>query len=240
MSPLDLERIDGVPVVHVNEDIDAANVTITQQRLADALGPDASTLVIDLSGTRYLDSAGIDMLLRLGDRLDHRRAKLILVIPDTSQLKRLASIVGLPDVLAIYPTLTAALQEATTPQSQSPADLTIGVMRASETQTIVLTGEADLLGAPNIEAALRNASASEPELIVIDLRNLTFIDSSGLHALITGHELCRARGHELRIIPGPENVQRLVELTGLKESLPFTDAAEVDSSRNDATPRAQT
>jgi anti-anti-sigma factor len=115
MSPLALERIDGVPIAHVGEDIDAANAAITQQQLADALGPDASSLVIDLSETRYVDSAGIDMLLRLSDRLDHRRAKLILVIPDTSQLMRLASIVGLPDAIATHPTLQAALQEATNP-----------------------------------------------------------------------------------------------------------------------------
>jgi anti-anti-sigma factor len=119
MSPLDLERIDGVPIAHVHEDIDAANAMTTQQQLADALDPDASSLVIDLSQTRYLDSAGIDMLLRLGDRLDHRRAKLILVIPDTSQLKRLVSIVGLPDAIAIHPTLPAALQEAANTQTQT-------------------------------------------------------------------------------------------------------------------------
>jgi anti-sigma B factor antagonist len=113
MSPLDLEQVDGVAIAHVNEDIDAANAAVTQQKLADALGPEASTLVVDLSGTRYVDSAGIDMLLRLSDRLDHRRAKLILVIPDTSQLKRLVSIVGLPDAIAIHPTLPTALQEAT-------------------------------------------------------------------------------------------------------------------------------
>jgi anti-anti-sigma factor len=118
MSPLDLERIDEVPIVHVSEDIDAANATTTQQQLADALGPDASSLVIDLSQTRYLDSAGIDMLLRLSDRLDHRRAKLILVIPHTSQLKRLASIVGMPDIIAIHPTIPAALQEAAKLQTQ--------------------------------------------------------------------------------------------------------------------------
>lgn len=112
MSPLDFERINGVPIAHVIEDIDAANAALTEQQLADALGPDASTLVVDLSEIRYLDSAGIDMLLRFSDRLDHRRAKLILVIPDTSQLKRLASLVGLPDVIAIHPTLPAALQEA--------------------------------------------------------------------------------------------------------------------------------
>jgi anti-anti-sigma factor len=115
MSPLDLERIDGVPIAHVNEDIDAANATITQQQLADALGPGASILVVDLSKTRYIDSAGLDMLLRLSDRLDHRRAKLILVIPDSSQLKRLAVIVGLPGAITVHPTLPAALQEATAP-----------------------------------------------------------------------------------------------------------------------------
>jgi anti-anti-sigma factor len=112
MSPLEIERIDGVPVARVREDVDAANATTTQQQLADALGPDASSLVVDLSEARYLDSAGIDMLLRLGDRLDHRRAKLVLVIPDTSQLKRLAAIVGLPDAIAVRPSLQEALREA--------------------------------------------------------------------------------------------------------------------------------
>jgi anti-sigma B factor antagonist len=119
MSPLDIERIDGVPIAHVGEDIDAANATITQQQLADALDPDASSLIIDLSGARYLDSAGIDMLLRLGERLDHRRAKLILVIPDASQLKRLATIVGLPDAIPIHPSLPEALQEAAKAQTQA-------------------------------------------------------------------------------------------------------------------------
>lgn len=112
MSPLDIEPIDGVPIAHVSEDVDAANVTIIQHQLADALDPDASSLVIDLSDARYLDSAGIDMLLRLADRLEHRRAKLILVIPDTSQLKRLATLVGLSDAIAIHATLSGALREA--------------------------------------------------------------------------------------------------------------------------------
>lgn len=112
MSQLKLERVDGVPVARIQADIDAANATVTGRQLEEALGPDASSLIIDLSETRYVDSAGIDMLFRLGDRLDHRRAKLMLVIPDSSQLTRLVSIVGLPDVIAVHPTLAAALQDA--------------------------------------------------------------------------------------------------------------------------------
>lgn len=116
--------------------------------------------------------------------------------------------------------------------------LTIEVTSASEAQTIVLTGEADLLGAPNIETALTDAAADTPELIVVDLRNLTFIDSSSLQALLTGHQLCRAHGHEMRIIPGPKNVQRLFELTGMDDTLPFIVAdsdAETNSSSRDTT-----
>jgi anti-anti-sigma factor len=109
MTQLDIERIDGVPIAHLNEDLDAANAASVQRQLAEALSSDALSLVIDLSRTRYVDSAGIDMLLRLSDRLDHRRAKLNLVLPESSQLQRLFKIVGLPEAIAIYPSLDDAL-----------------------------------------------------------------------------------------------------------------------------------
>ncbi|HEY2334181.1 MAG TPA: STAS domain-containing protein [Solirubrobacterales bacterium] len=252
MSPLDIEKVDGVPIAHVNEDIDAANATATQQRLADAIGPDVLSLVVDLSDTRYLDSAGIDMLLRLSDRLDRRRAKLILVIPDASQLRRLATIVGLSEAIAIHPCLPDALKEAAKEQGAAPQPdpgqptrysasttrlpsgepkmtsehpyLSIEVTNAPEARTIALIGEADLTGTPEIEAALKEACAGEPGLTVLDLRKLAFIDSSGLHALLKGHQLHRARGQELRIIPGPASIQRLFELTGMSDVLPFCDA----------------
>jgi anti-anti-sigma factor len=107
--------------------------------------------------------------------------------------------------------------------SQHPY-LTIKVTNTPEVHTLALVGEADLLGSPDIEAALADAVASEAERIVLDLRNLTFIDSSGLRALLRGHERCVARSVELRITRGPESVQRLFELSGMNEILPFCDA----------------
>jgi anti-sigma B factor antagonist len=103
-------------------------------------------------------------------------------------------------------------------------NLTVEVSRGPEAHTILLAGEADLVGTPSIEAALRDACASESALVVIDLSKLTFIDSSGLHALMSGYELCRARSQELRIVPGPANVQRLFELTGMNDVLPINRA----------------
>jgi anti-anti-sigma factor len=109
MTRLEVERIDGVPVAHLLEDVDSANFAAVERRLAETVAPDAMSLIVDLGAVRYVDSAGIDMLLRLGDRLDQRRNKLILVIPEASPLTRLIKIVGLPEAIAIHPSLDGAL-----------------------------------------------------------------------------------------------------------------------------------
>jgi anti-sigma B factor antagonist len=109
MTGVRIERIEGMPIAHLQEDLDAANFAAVEQSLAEAIGPDALSLIVDLSAVEYLDSAGIDMLLRLGERLDRRRNKLILVVPESSQLKRLITIVGVPEAIAIHPSLDDAL-----------------------------------------------------------------------------------------------------------------------------------
>jgi anti-anti-sigma factor len=102
--------------------------------------------------------------------------------------------------------------------------LNIEVTKLPDVRRIALIGEADLAGTPDLEAALNEACTSGSELTVLDLRELTFIDSSGLHALIKGSQMHRARGCELKIIPGPASLQRLFELTGMNDALSFCDA----------------
>jgi len=121
---IDSERVDGVPIARVRVDVDAANAASVHAELAAALGPDTDCLIVDLHETRYLDSAGIDMLLRLAERLSHRRATLMLVIPAQSQLYRLAEIVGLPQTVVVHPTLSAAQEAcAKLPREAARADV---------------------------------------------------------------------------------------------------------------------
>jgi anti-anti-sigma factor len=86
--------------------------------------------------------------------------------------------------------------------------------------TLELTGELDLDWAPNLEETIREVSATGSGL-VIDLRKVTFMDSTGLRVLIVAATLCEEMGHELRIIPG-EDIQRILEMTGLDRVLQFT------------------
>lgn len=109
MSRMEIRQGDGIPIVEVGEDLDAANAGEVQRLVAKALGPEALSLVVDLSGSRYVDSAGIDILLRLSERLERRRARLLLVIPESSRLHRLFAMVGMPEAIAIQPTVDDAL-----------------------------------------------------------------------------------------------------------------------------------
>ena len=71
----------------------------------------------------------------------------------------------------------------------------------------------------------RHALDSQPSKVTVDLADVTFLDSSGIHRLLAGHRRATARGIRLVIVPGPECVQRAFALCGLLEVLPFVPEA---------------
>jgi len=109
MSRAEVERHDGVPVLRPREDIDAANADALRAQLAACVEPGTDRLIVDLGETRYIDSAGIDMLFRLSEILRQRRAALLLVIPPESNIAQLADIVGLTHAVRVHPSLERAL-----------------------------------------------------------------------------------------------------------------------------------
>ena len=97
--------------------------------------------------------------------------------------------------------------------------------------TLVLTGELEIVSAPELEAMVRRLIAGGVASLVLDLSGLTFIDSRGVHALLAAEELSRRDGYELSLLPGPHTVQRLFELAEVSDRLSF----ESDYARS-ATP----
>ncbi len=107
---LDIEKIDGVPVARCAQDIDAATAGTVRAELTACIGPDTDSVVLDLSATRYVDSAGLDMLFRFAERLGERRSTLLIVIPEDSRLNRLVSLVGMPEAVPVRASVEEALQ----------------------------------------------------------------------------------------------------------------------------------
>ena len=89
---------------------------------------------------------------------------------------------------------------------------------------ISVSGELDLATGPELEQALDGVSGSPAELLVIDLRQLEFMDSTGLSIIVKAHQRLAGEGRELGLVKGPAQVQRLLDLTGVAERLRLVDA----------------
>ena len=83
-----------------------------------------------------------------------------------------------------------------------------------------LSGEFDLRGHLQFEAEVQDLQRDFSEL-VIDLREVTFMDSCGLRSLMGVWEQSRRDSFELGIVRGPAQVQKVVELTSLDTVLPL-------------------
>jgi anti-sigma B factor antagonist len=91
-------------------------------------------------------------------------------------------------------------------------------VRREGPRTIVApSGELDLASAGQLRSALQRSRHDGP--LVLDLRDVTFIDSVGLGLVIEEHRRAEREGADFRLRPGPENVQRLFVMTGLAPRL---------------------
>lgn len=90
---------------------------------------------------------------------------------------------------------------------------------------LVLQGELDLSTVSKVEEELRRAEAAEPDLLALDLSQLTFLDSTGLRLIVTADQRAREQGRRLAIVKGPDPVQRVFAITRLDERLEMVEDA---------------
>ena len=86
---------------------------------------------------------------------------------------------------------------------------------------IAVSGELDILGTPRLEQTLRTFLYTGFGRVVLDLRRLSFIDSTGLTVILRYGEAARLAGVRFGLIPGPPAVQRIFELTGTNALFDF-------------------
>jgi anti-sigma B factor antagonist len=98
--------------------------------------------------------------------------------------------------------------------------LSIDVRREGGRAVIALGGELDMASAELLQDAVDREDLRGEPMIVLDLQQLQFIDSTGLRAILAALEQCRARQQEFAITPGSQQVQRLLSVTGVAEHLP--------------------
>ena len=106
-----LDRRGGSVVARLSGEVDMSNASYVRDQLLVSTPNDALALVLDISGCRYLDSAGIEVLFDVSRRLGRRRQELRLVMPPTSPLKRVIELTEVHTAAPVYDSLESALTE---------------------------------------------------------------------------------------------------------------------------------
>jgi len=109
LAKLAVERHAEIQVVRIAGEVDISNAGKLEADISDAVPNDAAGLVIDLSDTGFLDSAGIRMLFELGQRLGGRRQEVAVVVPPESLIRQSLVIVEVEQALPMHDTLDDAV-----------------------------------------------------------------------------------------------------------------------------------
>jgi anti-sigma B factor antagonist len=88
---------------------------------------------------------------------------------------------------------------------------------------VVLAGELDMTEVDALEVELRRIEAANPELVVIDLSQLTLIDSHGLSALLDADARGRSEGRRIVLIPPPDAIMHVFRITLLDRRFEWAD-----------------
>ena len=103
-----VEVIEGVPVVTAAEEVDLANAGLLHEALGEVAGRGHVLIVVDMSRTRFCDSAGLNALVAADRRARAEGGEVRLVVTGEPVL-RVVKLTGVDRVLAVYASLEEAL-----------------------------------------------------------------------------------------------------------------------------------
>jgi anti-sigma B factor antagonist len=104
-------RVGSWAMVVLPVEIDAVCARRVGDELAHALGEGVTVLIADLSGTAFCDSSGVRMLVEINRAAMDNGTGLRLVVPSAS-VRRVLELMGVDELLAVYPTLGEAMADA--------------------------------------------------------------------------------------------------------------------------------
>ncbi len=82
-----------------------------------------------------------------------------------------------------------------------------------------MRGELDVSTGPRVEEEVRRAEAQAPDTLILDLRDVTFFDSTGLQLVLDADVRAREEGRNLIVRPGDGEPRRILELAEVADRL---------------------
>ena len=118
------------------------------------------------------------------------------------------------------------------PSSESGEGFRVDVHAEPDGARVCPCGDVDMATTAAIRRTLDECVAAGFRRVLLDLRDVTFLDSTGAHLVLDATAAAHTARWELVLIEGPPKIQRTFELLGLRDRLPFVDAAELPPRSN--------
>ncbi len=103
---------------------------------------------------------------------------------------------------------------------------------------LAASGELDLRTSPELEELLNRVWAAGAELVILDLRQIEFMDSTGLRVLLGAHQRAQETGRRFALVRGADQIERVLTLTGVRDLLTVVDAPEELLAAGESSPDA--
>ena len=174
----------------------------------------ARTITVDLRELTFMDSSGVNLLVRHVEIAERDRVDLSIVAPRPA----VARVLDLAGVTHLLPLVDPPALHV--PHAGAPLRLSIDDGPACV--RIRVAGEVDLATVPQLRQAI-DAYARNGQTMIVDLKAVEFIDSMGLAALVRARHRALARGARLQLAPAPPQVHVVFILTGLHALFDWVD-----------------
>jgi anti-sigma B factor antagonist len=171
-------------------------------------------LTLDLRAVEFIDAAGLAVVVEAARRARMAGRRFVVLVRSTG-VRRLLALTRLDEALEIV------VDEGTNGSGGLARRFGWDVIRNGSSARIALWGEIDLAARPEIEQVIDEVERSGAELVILDLQDVSFLDSNGLRLALELHAAAGSGGFALELVPGPPNVQRIFEITGTADILPF-------------------
>jgi anti-sigma B factor antagonist len=110
-QPDQFSQVNGVPVVRAAVEVDATNASDLREAIVAAIGPGTARLIVDMGGTEFCDSTGLNVLVRAHKRLEEAGGQLLLVATEPTLL-RIFKVTGMDSMFRLFASLDEALVAA--------------------------------------------------------------------------------------------------------------------------------
>jgi anti-sigma B factor antagonist len=103
-------------------------------------------------------------------------------------------------------------------------DLGLSTRVAGDNLVIAVSGELDVFTAPTLDDLLAESIEAGSTNLIVDLTEVTFLDSTGLGSMVKGLKRARERGGSLRVVASSDRIVKVFKITGLDQAMALTES----------------